>query len=116
MQLVRLQKPSSTTGLQLERKIKMMSSVEAPIIWSITNGSELMKNVPPPKTAAGNEMHIIAKAGIVQSNCSITNDIIIAKFVTADRKIATVIARYLPSKESPIHPATGKSTNTGTYA
>ena len=51
----------------------MMSSAEAPIIWSITNGSELMKNVPPPIAAAAiNEMHITTKAGIVQSNCSMT--------------------------------------------
>ena len=74
-----------------------------------------MKNVPPPKAAAGNEMHIITKAGIVQSNCSITNDIKISKYATANRKLPTVIARYLPSNESLIHPATGSNTNTGVY-
>ena len=93
-----------------------MSSAEAPIIWSITNGSELMKNVPPPTAAAGNEMHVTTKAGIVQSNCSITNDIKISKYATANRKLPTVIARYLPNKESPIQPATGRSTNNATYA
>ena len=93
----------------------MMSSAEAPIIWSITNGSELMKNVPPPKPAAGNEMHIMTKAGIFQSNCSMTNDIKMNKYATVIRKLPAVIARYLPSNESLIHPATGSSTNTGMY-
>ena len=37
------------------------------------------------------------------------------KYATAIRKLPAVIARYLPSKESLIHPATGSSTNTGVY-
>ena len=35
------------------------------------------------------------------------------KYATVNRKFPKVIARYLPSKESLIHPATGSSTNTG---
>ena len=75
-----------------------------------------MKNVPPPIAAAGNEMHITTKAGIVQSNCSMTNDIKMTKYATANRKLPIVIARYLPSKESLIHPVTGSSANSAVYA
>ena len=56
------------------------------------------------------------RPGIVQSNCSMTNDIKMTKYATANRKLPIVIARYLPSKESLIHPVTGSSANSAVYA
>ena len=94
----------------------MMSSVEAPIIWSIINGSELIKNVPPLKAVTGTEIHIRTKAGVLQRNCSIVNVSIMVKFVISVKKLPTVIARYRPSRESLIHPVTGKSADSATYA
>ena len=68
--------------------------------------------LPRPKRFINPDTHNMITAGIcVQLNCNMTNALKKVKNATVNKKNPAIIARYLPSIESPTHPTTGSNTH-----
>ena len=72
-----------------------------------------MQMLPRPKKFINCDTHNMIIAGIcVQLNCNMTNALKNVKNAAVNKNSPAIIARYLPSRESPTHPTTGSNTIT----